>query len=87
VEASRYMRLHNRRLMSTTTAAMISVEANNKSKCPASLARLMVLPRPGASTMWPLEMKSIIAQFPGLHANERGNPQSVEFRYNFMNTL
>jgi len=53
VDASRYRRRNTRRFVSTTMVAMISVEASSTSKRPESLAPLMVLPRPGAETMWP----------------------------------
>jgi hypothetical protein len=52
-DASRYSRLHTNRLISTTTVAMISVDASNTSNLPASLARLIVLPRPGVETILP----------------------------------
>jgi len=37
--------------MSTTTVAMMSVEASSTSKRPESLALLMVLPRPAVETI------------------------------------
>jgi hypothetical protein len=52
-EASRYNRLHTNRLISTTTVAMISVDASSTSNLPESLARLMVLPRPAVKTILP----------------------------------
>ena len=52
-DASRYIRRHTSRLISTTTVAIISVAASSTSKCPLSLAWLMVLPNPGASTTCP----------------------------------
>ena len=48
VEASRYSRRHTSRLIITTITAIISVEASSRSKRPASLAALIVLPNPGA---------------------------------------
>jgi len=52
-EARRYRRRHSKRLMSTTTLAMMSVEASSTSKRPESLALLMVLPSPGVETIFP----------------------------------
>src|SRR5580658_5444254 len=52
-DAKRYRRRHTSRLISTTTVAMINVAASSTSKRPASLARLMVLPRPGAESIFP----------------------------------
>ena len=52
-EANRYNRRHSNRLINTTTLAMISVDASNTSNRPESLARLMVLPSPGAETIFP----------------------------------
>ena len=52
-DASRYSRLHTNRLITTTTMAMISVDANSKSNRPESLARLIVLPRPAVETILP----------------------------------
>src|ERR1700722_6707425 len=53
VEARRYMRRQTRRLISTTTTAMTSVEASKRSKRPESLALAMVLPKPAVETMRP----------------------------------
>src|SRR5215470_6635887 len=52
-DAKRYRRRHSSRLISTTTVAIMSVAASNTSKRPASLALLMVLPRPGVETIRP----------------------------------
>ena len=52
-DASRYNRLHTNRLISTTTIAMINVDANSTSNRPESLARLIVLPRPAVETIRP----------------------------------
>ena len=53
----RYILLHTSRLIITTIIAMIRVEARSKSKRPASLALLIVLPNPGASTIFPWKWK------------------------------
>ena len=52
-DASRYSRRHNNRLINTTTVAMINVAASNTSNRPESLALLIVLPNPGAETIFP----------------------------------
>ena len=52
-DANRYKRRHTNRLINTTTTAMINVAASNTSNCPPSLARLIVLPSPGAETIFP----------------------------------
>ena len=57
VEANRYRRRHTRRFMSTTMVAMITVATSSTSKRPESLARLMVLPRPGTETNAALKME------------------------------
>src|SRR4029077_4883841 len=52
-DARRYRRRQSSRLMSTTTVAIMSVEASSTSKRPESLALLMVLPSPAVETILP----------------------------------